>query len=41
MRAWGKQRDITERKRDELIPAATYQISEAANTAESLDQLLP
>jgi len=41
VRAWGTQRDVTERRRAELIQAATYQISEAANTAETLDQLLP
>ena len=41
VRAWGTQRDVTERRRAETIQAATYRISEAANTADSLDQLLP
>jgi PAS domain S-box-containing protein len=41
VRAWGTQRDVTERRRAESIQAATYQVSEASNTADSLDQLLP
>ncbi len=41
VRAWGTQRDVTDRRRAETIQAATYRISEAANTADSLDQLLP
>ena len=39
VRVWGTQRDITERKRAEQIQAATYQISEAANTAKTLPEL--
>src|SRR2546426_4373848 len=35
----GIARDITERKRAEKIQIATYRISEAANTAESLQAL--
>jgi PAS domain S-box-containing protein len=41
VRAWGTLRDVTERRRAEAIQAATYRISEAANTADSLDELLP
>jgi PAS domain S-box-containing protein len=41
VRAWGTLRDVTERRRAEAIQAATYRISEAANTAGSLDDLLP
>jgi PAS domain S-box-containing protein len=41
VRVWGTRRDVTERRRAELIQAATYQISEAAATTDSLDQLLP
>ena len=39
VRVWGTQRDITERKRAEQIQAATYRISEAANTAQTLPEL--
>ncbi len=41
VRAWGTRRDVTERRRAELVQAATYQISEAAAAANGLDQLLP
>jgi PAS domain S-box-containing protein len=41
VRCWGTQRDVTARKRAERIQTATYQISEAANTSASLDELFP
>ena len=39
VRAWGSRRDITERKRAERVQAATYRISEAANSVGNLDDL--
>jgi two-component system, cell cycle sensor histidine kinase and response regulator CckA len=39
VRVWGTQRDVTERRRAEQVQAATYRISEAANTAHSLPEL--
>jgi PAS domain S-box-containing protein len=39
VRAWGSRRDVTERKRAERVQAATYRISEAANTVKNLDEL--
>jgi signal transduction histidine kinase/GAF domain-containing protein len=39
VRAWGSRRDITERKRAERVQAATYRISESANTVANLDDL--
>jgi two-component system cell cycle sensor histidine kinase/response regulator CckA len=39
VRVWGTQRDVTERRHAEQVQAATYRISEAANTAHSLPDL--
>jgi PAS domain S-box-containing protein len=39
VRVWGTQRDVTERRRAEQVQAATYRISEAANTAATLPGL--
>ena len=39
VRMWGSRRDITERKRAERVQAATYRISEAANSVDNLEDL--
>jgi two-component system, cell cycle sensor histidine kinase and response regulator CckA len=39
VRIWGTQRDITDRKKAEQVQAATYRISEAANTVRKLNDL--
>ena len=39
LRAWGSQRDVTERRRAEQVQAATYRISEAAITVRNLREL--
>ena len=38
-RCWGTQRDITERRRAQQVQAATYRISESANTVQNLREL--
>ncbi len=39
LRAWGSQIDITERKQNEELQKALYEISEASHSAETLDAL--